>query len=217
MKNERIKLVIADDHHILLDGLKAMLDLQPDLTVKGFFDNGQQLYDALETLMPLDVAVLDINMPGLNGLELCIKIKEDFKDLKCIMLSMHDDEGHIMDLVDAGADGYLLKNAGDKELLEAIRSVAGGRMYFSEEVANKIEAVVLKRQKHKQEPASPQLTPREVEILKLIADEYNNSRIAEALFISERTVETHRKNMMRKTGNNNVIGLIRYGREKGLL
>lgn len=211
-----IRLLIADDHHILLDGLRALLQGQPDMEVLGYYDNGLQLYEALPRLAP-DIVVTDINMPGMDGQELSRKIREHHPQVKVIVLSMHDDGGHIMDLVDTGVSGYLLKNAGDKELLEAIRSVARGRMYFSAEVADKIEALVHQKEQRSKAPEGPRLTGREIEILKLVAQEYSNARIAETLFISERTVETHRKNMLRKTGNKSIVGLMRYAMERGLL
>lgn len=210
----KLRLVIADDHHILLDGLRAMLQKQKDMEVAGFFDNGQKLFDALATLKDIDVAIADINMPGLNGLELTQKIKEHYPSIPVIILSMHDDSGHIMEMVDAGVSGYLLKNANDTDLLQAIRTVAGGRMAFSPEVSDKIASFIKHQQEKKQEPEQPRLTDREIEILKLIAQEYSNAMIADTLFISERTVETHRKNMMRKTNNKTIVGLLKYAMDQ---
>jgi DNA-binding NarL/FixJ family response regulator len=130
---------------------------------------------------------------------------------------MHDDAGHIMDMIEAGVSGYLLKNVNDKELVEAIRQVAQGKMYFSSEVSEKITSMVVQQQKRLNEPEEAKLTDRELEILKLIAQEYSNAQIADTLFISERTVETHRKNMLRKTNNKTVVGLIRYAMERQLI
>ncbi len=214
---KKLRLIIADDHHILLDGLKAMLQKQKDIEIAGTYDNGQDLYDALDTSGELDIALIDINMPGLNGHELALKMKDTHPHVRIIVLSMHDDGGHIMEMVEAGVAGYLLKNANDTELLEAIHMVARGRMYFSPEVGDKIAALAHQQAQKKNEPEEPRLTEREMEILNLIAQEYSNARIGEKLFISERTVETHRKNMMRKTGHKTIVGLLKYAMDKKLV
>lgn len=213
---ERIKIVVADDHHILLDGLKALLQKQKDVEVVAMYDNGLDLYNALEVTNP-QVALVDINMPGLNGHELTLKIKEKFPAINVIALSMYDDAGHIMDMIEAGVSGYLLKNVNDKELLDAIRTVAAGKMYFSSEVSEKITALVVRRQQKQDQPEEAKLTEREIEVLKLVSDEFSNAQIAERLFISERTVETHRKNMLRKTNNKSIVGLLKYAMEKHLI
>lgn len=213
---EKIRVVVADDHHILLDGLKAMLQKQKDLELAGLYNNGQDLFDDLGNAMP-NIALVDINMPALNGIELTGKIKEFYPHVNVIALSMHDDARHIMDMIEAGVSGYLLKNVNDKELMEAIRSVNNGKLYFSSEVAEKITSMVITQQKKLSEPKEARLTDREVEILKLISEEYSNADIARTLFISERTVETHRKNMLRKTNNKTVVGLLKYALEKQII
>lgn len=212
----KTKIVIADDHHILLDGLKAMLHKQKDIEVVGLYANGQDLFDDLRNTMP-DVAIVDINMPGMNGEELTTKIKEFYTTIQVIALSMYDDATHIMDMIEAGVSGYLLKNVNDKELVDAIRMVANGKMYFSSEVSEKITTLVIRQQKKLDQPEEPRLTERELEILKLIAEEYSNAEIANTLFISERTVETHRKNMLRKTNNKTIVGLLKYALEKQII
>jgi len=212
----KTKIVIADDHHILLDGLKAMLQKQKDIEVAGLYTNGQELFDELNTTQPA-VAIVDINMPGMNGEELTTKIKEFYPAVHVIALSMYDDATHIMDMIEAGVSGYLLKNVNDKELLDAIRMVAGGKMYFSSEVSEKITTLAIRQQKKLEQPEEPRLTERELEILKLVAAEYSNAEIASTLFISERTVETHRKNMLRKTNNKTIVGLLKYALEKQII
>jgi len=213
---DKIKIVVADDHHILLDGLRALLQKQKDVDVAGMYDNGLTLFDQLGTTCP-QVALVDINMPGLNGQELTIKIKESYPAINVIALSMYDDAGHIMDMIEAGVSGYLLKNVNDKELLDAIRTVAGGKMYFSSEVSEKITTLVVRRQQKQEQAEEAKLTEREIEVLKLVAEELSNAQIAERLFISERTVETHRKNMLRKTNNKSIVGLLKYAMERHLI
>jgi DNA-binding NarL/FixJ family response regulator len=211
-----IKIVIADDHHILLDGLKALLQKQKDVEVVGLYDNGISLYDDLPHKTP-NVAIVDINMPGMNGAELTQKIKEFHPGIYVIALSMYDDAVHIMEMIEAGVSGYLLKNVNDKELITAVRMVNEGKMYFSNEVSEKITSMVVSQQRKLDQPEEPKLTDRELEILKLIANEMSNAEIADTLFISERTVETHRKNMLRKTNNKTIVGLLKYAMERKLL
>lgn len=213
---EKIRIIVADDHHILLDGLKALLQKQKDIEIVGLFDNGKKVFEALSSTSA-NVALVDINMPEMNGHELTQKIKESFPAVSVIALSMYDDAVNILEMIEAGASGYLLKNATDKELLEAIRAVAQGKLYFSQEVSEKITSLVVQQQKKIDQPPEPRLTDREVEILKLISQEYSNAQIAETLFISERTVETHRKNMLRKTNNKTIVGLLKYALEKRVI
>ncbi|HYD20991.1 MAG TPA: response regulator transcription factor [Flavipsychrobacter sp.] len=212
----KIRIVVADDHHILLDGLKALLQKQKDLEIAGMYDNGLSLFDDLPKSLP-DVALVDINMPGLNGMELTKKIKEFYPRLPVIALSMHDDATHIMEMIEAGATGYLLKNVNDTELLGAIRAVSMGKMYFSQEVSDTITAYAVNKQRKQEQAEEVKLTDRELEILKLISEEMSNAQIATALFISERTVETHRKNMLRKTNNKTIVGLLKYALERNLI
>lgn len=212
----KIKIVIADDHHILLDGLKIMLEKQNELQVLALYDNGRGLLNDLPKTKP-DIAIVDINMPGMQGPELTRKIKELNPATAVITLSMYDDAAHIMEMIEAGVSGYLLKNVNDKELIEAIEQVVAGKMYFSSEVSEKLTTLVINQQKKLDEPAKPKLTERELEVLKLVADEHSNAEIAKILFISERTVETHRKNMLRKTNNKTIVGLLKYALEEKLI
>ena len=130
---------------------------------------------------------------------------------------MHDDATHIMEMIEAGATGYLLKNVNDTELLGAIRAVSMGKMYFSQEVSDTITAYAVNKQRKQEQAEEVKLTDRELEILKLISEEMSNAQIAAALFISERTVETHRKNMLRKTNNKTIVGLLKYALERNLI
>jgi DNA-binding NarL/FixJ family response regulator len=216
MTMEKIRIIVADDHHILLDGLKALLNKQKDIEVVGLCSNGRQLFDAIPELRP-EIALVDINMPEMNGHELTLKIKEFFPHISVIVLSMYDDAGHIMEMIEAGVSAYLLKNVTDKELLDAIRTVSNGKMYFSSEVSEKITTLAVQQQRKLDSADEPKLTDRELEILKLISDELSNAEIASTLYISERTVETHRKNMLRKTNNKSIVGLLKYALENHII
>ena len=212
----KIGIVLVDDHHILLDGLSVLLKRQKDMEVKGAFTNGHELLQVLEALKP-DVILVDINMPEMTGVELTLKIKKMCPNVAVICLSMHDSIDYILEMVDAGVSGYLLKNTNDKELLEALRTVYEGKMYFPPEISGKITAEAIRKRSTDEKAKEVNLTDRELEILKLIFKEFSNARIAELLYISERTVETHRKNMLRKTNSNNVLGLMKYAMEHHLI
>jgi DNA-binding NarL/FixJ family response regulator len=214
--SKKIRIVLADDHHILLDGLKALLQKQKDVEIAGIYNNGRKLLEELHQSKP-DIAIIDINMPHMNGIELCEKIKDTNSDINVIALSMYDDAVHIMEMIEAGISGYILKNASDKELIDAVRMVREGKMFFSPEVSEKITTLAIQQQRKLEQPQEAKLTERELEILKLIAEEYSNAQIANTLFISERTVETHRKNMLRKTNNKSIVGLLKYAMEKQLI
>lgn len=211
--NAPLRIAVADDHSILLDGLRALLQRQPGLEVAGLYNSGQALLDAMaSSLGHVDVAMIDINMPPPAGADLARILRKTYPQTGVIVLSMYDDPAHITGAVEAGALGYLLKNVHDDELLEAVRSVASGKMYLCKEAMQSLEA---RRAEEGDEPA--RLTGREVEILKLIAKDRSNHDIAEELFISERTVETHRKNMLRKTGSKSMVGLMRWAMERGMI
>lgn len=212
----KIRIVIADDHRIMLDGLAALLLAQDHIEVAGTYHDGQHLLDALADTRP-DIALVDVSMPQISGPELTSLIRKSYPSIAVITLSMHDDTTYIRAMLEAGAAGYVLKTANNRQLLEAIRVVYEGKPYFSPEIAGKISTLLREQQEGIRAAKPPRLTDREIEILRLIAAEYNNSQIASRLFISERTVETHRKNMMRKTHNKTIVGLVRYAMERRLI
>lgn len=212
----KINLVLVDDHHILLDGLSALLKTQKDMQVTAAYTNSADLLSNLEQLRA-NVFIADINMPGMNGIELTRAIRARYNDAAIICLSMHDDAEHISEMANAGASGYLLKNTNDKDLLEAIRTVAAGKLYFPDDILAKMKDYEQRTSRMAEGASVIKLTSRELEILKLIAAEYSNTRIAETLFISERTVETHRKNMLRKTNHSTMLGLLKFAIDHKLL
>ncbi len=213
---KKINLVLVDDHHILLDGLNALLARQKDMNVVAAHTSGLKLLADPGTIHA-DIAIVDINMPDIDGIELTRKIKNGYPGIAVICLSMHDDAEHITEMANAGASGYLLKNTNDKDLLDAIRTVAAGKLYFPDDLLAKMKDYEQRNNRMAEEASAIKLTSRELEILKLIAAEYSNARIAESLFISERTVETHRKNMLRKTNHSTMLGLLKFALEHNLL
>ena len=208
----KIKLLIADDHTILRDGIVSLLQSEQSFAVTGTAANGYEVMD-LVNKNDYDVCLLDINMPGLDGMETAKLLKEKKPGIKIIMLTTYNDREIISELVHIGVSGYLLKNSDKQELVEAVHKVMKGRHYFSEEVEN----IILQGLTEKKSGETITLTERELEVMHLLAREYTNDKIATALHISYRTVETHRKNIMQKTKAHNLAGLLKYAYGKGLV
>lgn len=203
------KVYIIDDHQMLIDGLKSLLMYEGDISVVGETTDPQTAINEIESYKP-DIVLSDINMPKMDGIELAKLIKKKLPDTKIIALSMFGEKETIEQMMRAGASGYILKNTGKKELLEAINKVSQNTIYFSKEVDETLQA-------SHNSPIESKLSAREIDIVELIAKEYSNAQIAKALFISERTVETHRKNIFRKTNTKSVLGLIKYCIDKKIL
>lgn len=210
---EKIRLAIIDDHQIVLDGLRALLSDLPDIELLFTTTHPQNLIDFLGN-SKVDVLLTDVMMPEMTGQELAKKIRMAHPDIKILALSMSS-VGDIVDemLNDADINGYALKNISKEELEKAIKKIAGGGQYFSEEILKELERF----SNIQKENEVAQLTLREIEIIRLIEKECSNRQIAEKLFISERTVETHRKNIFRKTQTNSLIGLVKYAYEHKLI
>lgn len=209
MKN-KIKIVLIDDHQMLIDGIKSLLSDADNFEVIAEFTSAKKLLDSIAELNPY-LVITDINMPEMNGIELTQILKKQYPSLKILALSMHNDKTMISKMIDAGVSGYILKNTGKQELLEALEQICSGNTFYSREVANEM----LNNKNTSSDEVN--LTAREVEIIKLIAKEYSNLQIADSLCISERTVETHRKNIFRKTATKSVVGLIKFAIEKGVI
>lgn len=205
----KIKLFIVDDHQMLIDGLKALLANEKLYIVIGETTKAAAAFDLIRNNIP-DIILTDVSMPEMDGIEFTRKIKEKYPSIKIIALSMFAEKSIISEMLDAGVSGYILKNTGKSELVDALQKVSGGGMFFSDEVSVEMMKAISERGLKKEEEARAHLTDREKEIIKLIAQEYSNAKIGDTLFISERTVETHRKNIFRKTGTKSIVGLIKY-------
>ncbi|MEM7368086.1 MAG: response regulator transcription factor [Bacteroidota bacterium] len=210
-----IRIIIADDHQIFIDGIRLLLEQDTDVLIVGEAQNGWQVLDLLES-DTVDIVLLDIRMPKLDGLETMGKIAERFPDIKVLVLTMHEEIEYIKAILDKGARGYIFKNTNKKELHKAIRVLAEGGVYFSEEVKDKIMESHLHSPSRKTMTIPVHLTKRETEVLKLIAQEFKTHEIATRLCISTHTVETHRKNLIRKIGVRNIAGLAKYALKNGL-
>ena len=213
---EQINIIIADDHKIFLEGLSELLSKETDLNILGGSGNRLELLEILQN-HDVHLVIMDIDMGELSGIDLTDEIIQKYPDLKVLALSMHGEKNYIVKMLEAGAKGYILKNAGKEEMLNAIHTVANGNTYFSSQVSSKlIEHITNPEKTKKQNLGGIPITDREIEVLKLIVEEYSNSEIAEKLFISVRTVDTHRRNLLEKLGVKNTAGLVKYAIQKGL-
>ena len=213
MKPQKISIAIVDDHQIVIDGLKSLLNGHPVFSVELETTHPSAMIGMLEN-KAVDILLTDIMMPGLNGADLAKAVRQQFPSIKILALSMSGQGDLVNQMInESDIAGYVLKNIGQQELLKALEKISSGGIYFSDEVLNEM----LKASEIKKVTAESSLTIREVEIVKLIEKEYSNKQIADKLFISERTVETHRKNIFRKTRTSSLIGLIKYAYEHKLI
>ena len=209
--DKKIKVVLVDDHHIVLDGLESMLSKDAGFDVLAALRSGEEVLAFLEKEQP-HILLTDYSLPGVSGLDFVRHVRRNYPLIRIIVLSMHDEAHIIKAILKEGVEGYLLKNIQQSELKSAIRHVAQGLPYVSPEVTR---LLMEEMNRPKDEPEL--LTERELDVLRLIAKELSNKAIAEKLFISERTVETHRKNIFRKTKTASLVGLIKFAFEQKLV
>jgi len=208
-KVPKIQVAIIDDHQLFRNGLKFIIENEDDMEVSIEASNGKQFLSYLPNLKP-EVALMDINMPEMDGVETSKKALEIYPDLHILVLSMYSDVEYYNTMIDLGVKGFILKDIDNKELTEAIRRVHAGGNYFSQEL-------LLKLIKNKPEEGSIDLTPREREVLELICKGYSNLQISEELFISQRTVERHRSSLLFKTDSKNSISLVVFAIKNNLV
>ncbi len=214
MSTNKIKIILADDHSIVRDGIKSLLKTEISLEIIAEAENGEDLLELLKTT-EADVIIMDISMPVLNGIEATSRISEEFPEIGVIILSMHEEPEYILKCVEAGASSYLLKNTEKSELVEAINQVSKGKNYFNSNITNLLTAGLTLQKKLKKEQI--EITDREKEILIRVADGKSTKVIADELFISTRTVETHRLNLLKKFKANNAADLIKYALKKKII
>jgi Response regulator containing a CheY-like receiver domain and an HTH DNA-binding domain len=213
MKNKKITLGIVDDHQIVIDGLKALLHGHEQFEVSIECTQPEEMISLIKKT-PIDILLTDVMMPGLNGAELSKLVHNRFPEIKILALSMSGQGDLVNQMIDdANISGYVLKNIGKKDLILALEKISEGGIYFSEEVLQDMT----RASEMKKENEEAHLTAREIEIIRLIEKELSNRKIAEKLFLSERTIETHRKNIFRKTNTASVIGLVKYAYEHKLI
>lgn len=204
----KIKILLADDHNIIIDGIKAMLIKNPEIEIIGEAKNGNEAIELANTLVP-DIIIMDISMPNKSGIEATKQIKENNKSIKIIILTQHENKEYVIQLFKVGADGYLLKNSKKTELLEAIKTVYNGEKYIGKHASLSLIAFDDSKNTFEQRE-NVSLTKREIEIIKMIAEDLSNQEIANNLNISTRTVETHRRNLMQKLDIKSAVALVRY-------
>jgi two-component system response regulator NreC len=215
--SKKIRILLADDHVLIRAGLRMVVEAQPDLTVVGEAGDGREAVAMAESLKP-DVVVMDIGMPGLNGIEAAHQIREKLPDSQIVMLSMHSDEGYVLRALKAGAKAYLLKDSAETDLARAIRAAAEGKSFFSPAVGRVLlEDYVRKLQRTGGEDSYDLLSPREREILQLVAEGKSSKEIANLLNLSVYTVETHRAHVMQKLNLRGIPELILYAVRKGII
>src|SRR5256714_10500045 len=207
-----MRVLIADDHGIVRSGLRLLLERQPDIEVVAEAADGAEARELAIRERP-DLAILDVRMPKLTGLQATREIKEQSPETAVLILSMHDDERYLFEALKAGASGYVLKAQADTDLLEAIRPVRGGEPFLTPDAQRALITDLLERGA----PSDEELTPREEEVVKLVAEAHTSKQIAEILHLSEKTVENHRANAMRKLGMRDRVELVRYAIRKGLV
>jgi RNA polymerase sigma factor (sigma-70 family) len=212
-----IRVLLADDHKLIRAGLRLVVDQQPDLSVVGEADDGRQAVELAKSLQP-DVVVMDIGMPNLNGIEAARQIREIRPDAAVVMLSMHSDEGYVLRALGAGARAYLLKDSATTDLAQAIHAVVEGKSFFSPAVSKVLlQDYMRKLQRSGAEDSYDLLSPREREVLQLVAEGKSNKEIASLLNLSVYTVETHRAKIMQKLNLKGVPELILYAVRKGII
>ncbi|MCF6170649.1 MAG: response regulator transcription factor [Bacteroidales bacterium] len=209
---KELNILLVDDHQIIIDGLRALVNSVEGMHVIGDANNGKEAIEMLKVL-DADVVLMDIDMPVMNGLDATKAIKDQPGKTRVIILSMHCDSGMVKELIGIGADGYLMKNTSKDELIEAITKVASGQQYFAADVTL---SLLKENTPSTQSKLAAELTKREREILGLIADGFSNKEIGEKLFISHRTVDTHRSNLMKKLEVNNIAGLVGFAIKNGI-
>ncbi len=214
----KIRILLADDHAILRAGLVRLLGEEKDIEVVGEAENGREAVQKVQELHP-DIVLMDIGMPVMNGMEATKQIKKRDADVKVLVLTMHDNEEYLFQVLQAGAVGYVLKKAADSDLVNAIHVVSRGDCFLYPSAAKMVVEDYLDKLKNGQEPTSSfdTLTDREREILTLVAEGHTNREIAETLFISVKTVETHKANIMEKLNLHKRAELVKYAIKKGML
>lgn len=215
-----MKLIIADDHQFILESIEILISTMPDYEVVRICSNGAEVLKTLEENSDIEIVLSDFSMPEMNGIELTYQIRQRFPQVKVILLTVSEDAQTIQEAFQAGVSGYIMKKAGKAEFEEALKTVATGKKYYSESVVFEL----LNRNKQVSdlvnetvEEKVENLSNREIEIVKLIAQEFSTNEIAEKLFLSPATVETHRHNILRKLGIKNAIGLVKFAIKNKLI
>jgi DNA-binding NarL/FixJ family response regulator len=211
------RVLLADDHAMVRRGLRMVLDAEPDLAVVAEAADGVEALEAVRAGAAVDLAILDVSMPRMTGIQAAPELIALRPELRVLMLSMHDNEQYLFEALKAGASGYVLKTAADRDLVEACRAALRGEPFLYPSAIAALVRDFLERARSGDEAPADPLTPRELQVLKLVAEAYTNDRIADVLKISRKTVERHRENLMGKLGMRDRVELTRYAIRRGLV
>ncbi len=213
-----INILLADDHTMFVDGIDSILKHESDMKVVGKVYKGTDVVEFIKA-NTVDLVLLDVNLPEMTGIEVCKALKEFENKTKILAISMFNEESFVTEILNNGAQGYILKNTGREELLRAIRTVVGGKSYFSDDVTQTIMKGLMKQRRasKQREGFFPKISRREKEVLRLIIQEHTTQEIANKLFISLKTVESHRSSLLNKVNARNTAGLVRIAMENNLL
>jgi DNA-binding NarL/FixJ family response regulator len=213
---DKLRIFLADDHAVVRAGLKTLVDAQADMVVVGEAGDGQMALEQARDCAA-DVVIMDISMPQLNGAEATAQLRQQCPDVKVLALSVHEDTGYLRKLLEAGASGYVLKRSAADTLIQAIRMVAGGGMYLDPAIAGKIVGSLLGKSALEGDAPVAELSERETDVVRLIAQGYSNKEIAAQLNLSVKTVETYKARAMEKLGVESRVALVRYALQRGWL
>jgi DNA-binding NarL/FixJ family response regulator len=212
----KLRVYLADDHAVVRSGLKALINAQPDMEVSGEAGDGRTACDQVQELQ-LDVVVMDVSMPKLNGAQATVQLKQACPKVKVLALTVHEDKGYLRLLLEAGASGYVLKRAAAEELIHAIRTVAAGGVYLDPALAGQVVGSFVRSPAGHRAPEGGDLSDREAEVVRLIAAGYSNKEIASRISLSVKTVETYKARSMEKLGLESRADLVRYALQRGWL
>lgn len=211
-----LRLLIADDHSMFADGIESILANESDIDVVGKCPDGNSVFEFLKE-KTVDLILLDVNLPDMSGIEVSKKLNREYPDIKILAVSMFNEESFVTEILQQGASGYILKNTGKTELLKAIQTVNNGQSYFSKEVTQTIMGSLMKNKATAQKPTKLKISRREKEVLQLIMQEFTTQEIADKLFVSVKTVESHRGSLLTKLQARNTAGLVRIAMEEGIV
>ena len=213
---DKIKILIADDHQMILDGLHLLLSQEDGFEVIGEALNGEEVIHKVQHAEELDIVILDINMPKMDGIDVTKELKSTFPEIKILIVTMYNRKEFVKNLMETGVDGYILKNSGKDELIRAVKSLIKGEPYYGKEIT---KTIMKSYQKNKifDSPQEIEISEREKDIIRLIADGLSTSEIGDKLFLSPHTINTHRKNILSKLNVKNSAGVIRFGIQTGIV
>jgi DNA-binding NarL/FixJ family response regulator len=213
---DKLRILLADDHAVVREGLKSLINAQPDMEVVGEASNGLEVAEQVRDCYP-NLVIMDISMPELNGAQATAQLMRDCPDIKVLALSVHEDASYLRQLLEAGAVGYVLKRSAADMLIQALRMVAAGGVYLDPLIASKVVGSLVGKTTVLGAPATAELSEREADVIRLIAQGYSNKEIAAQLGLSIKTVETYKSRAMEKLGLDSRVAIVRYALQRGWL